>query len=121
MTFFKHPEWLGCFEITIADTNLGTEDGEDSRDQESDFFIMQHVDISLGPEDAIRAVNYVEGSDQHHSTAVTWLQTTGIADHVCGPRKYKIQSRVALPNENDEPILHSLTVVMRDVWDTAHC
>ncbi|KAK0261286.1 hypothetical protein LTR35_017876, partial [Friedmanniomyces endolithicus] len=107
--------------ITIADTNVGTEDFEDSRDQESDFFITQHVDISLGPEDAIRAVNYVEGSDQHHSTAVTWLQTTGIADHVCGPRKYKIQSRVALPNENDEPILHSLTVVMRDVLHTAHC
>ncbi|KAK0263154.1 hypothetical protein LTR35_017583 [Friedmanniomyces endolithicus] len=119
-TFFQHPKWLRYFQVTV-DTSSEPEETEQSRHQQSDFFATQRADIALGREDAVRAANYVEGFDQHHSTVVPWLQTTGIADHVCGLRKNQIQSAVTLPNEKDEPILHIIAVAMQDVLETAHC
>ncbi|KAK4897269.1 hypothetical protein LTR49_028008, partial [Elasticomyces elasticus] len=119
-TFFQHPKWLRYFEVTLADNSQETEHTEDGGDQRNEFFATQRADIVLGREDALEAANYVEGFDQHHSTVVPWLQTMGIADHVCGLRKDQIQSAVALPDENEEPTLYTITMAMQDVLETAH-
>ena len=48
-------------------------------------------------QDAIKAVNVVEGFDSHRSAAIPWLNTTGIVDHVRGLKKDEIRPQLPYP------------------------
>ncbi|KAK0927197.1 hypothetical protein LTR29_017687 [Friedmanniomyces endolithicus] len=121
-TFFRQQGWLRYFQVTITtptDEARERDDGE-SNDTRSTFFASQHEDISLPRQDAIAAANVVEGFDEHQSTVVPWLQTTGIADRVKGLRKDQVRSATAVPQADKQPVLRLVVDSMQNVLETAH-
>ncbi|KAK4552367.1 hypothetical protein LTR86_010381 [Recurvomyces mirabilis] len=116
-TFFRQPDWLHYFQVTLpeGETTQGP-----SRDEAGDFFASQHLDIHQTQEETLEAANIVEGFDRHRSTVVPWLQATGIAQHVQGLRKDQIHTAVSLPGEGEDPVLHIIVESMQGILKTAH-
>jgi superfamily II DNA helicase RecQ len=56
----------------------------------------------------VDAANHVRGFEDHLSTVVPWLQTTGIAEHIRGLKKDEIRAAIALPSTNEESVLKSI-------------
>ena len=102
--FFKVGSWQRYFEVSTNGKSTGCEDG----DQKYNFFRQQEESIRRSKEDAMDAANHVRGFEDHLSTVVPWLQTTGIAEHIRGLRKDEIRAAIALPSTNEESVLKSI-------------
>ena len=114
--FFKAVQWQRVFEVGI----------ESSRAEESEtdnphhgFFRRQESDLQQVQRDAAEQANRVQGFDDHRSTAVPWLRTTGIADHIKGLHKEEIQAAMALPRDG-EATLSVILASMDEIFHEAH-
>ena len=70
---------------------------------------------------AMAQAKVVAAFDTHRSEVIPWLQTTGIAEHICGLCKDEIASAIALPTSAEhEPALINLLAALDQVLREAH-
>ena len=92
--FFKVGSWQRYFEV-VATSSAEKSPATDVLRRS--FFRQQEEEVRQMEQDAIKAVNVVEGFDSHRSAAIPWLNTTGIVDHVRGLKKDEIRPQLPYP------------------------
>jgi len=84
------------------------------------FFRQQEECIRRSVQDANDAANHVGGFDDHSSSVVPWLRTTGISDHVRRLKKDEMRAAIALPSEKEEGRLQTIIEEMDGILSKAH-
>lgn len=114
--FFKVGSWQRYFEVSVDEGPGGREDG----DRNSNFFRQQEESIQLAKENAANAANHVKGFEDHLSTVVPWLQTTGIAAHICGLKKDEMRGAISLPSKEEDTVLWCILESTKRMLRDAH-
>ena len=116
--FFKVGSWQRYFEVA-AICSQRTEGQQD--DSKSQFFRQQEDDIQKVERDREEAANRVEGFEDHRSSVLPWLRTTGIVDHMHGLKKDEIRAAITLPyNDDDDSVLPKILEEMDGILQEAH-
>ena len=100
--FFKSGAWKRYFEVAAVRNHRVEGPRFDSK---SDFFRQQEDEIQNIEQDGKEAANRVEGFEDHRSSVLPWLRTTGIVDYVRGLKKDQIRTAIALPSNDDSGVL----------------
>jgi superfamily II DNA helicase RecQ len=84
------------------------------------FFRFQEHGILQARQDAVEHANKVNGFEDHASTVVPWLSTTGIVDHIKGLRKDQIRAAIALPSYDEQSVLQTIISETENMLREAH-
>lgn len=115
--FFKSGSWKRYFEVAIVQARVVEGDQSDPK---SCFFRQQEDEIRKIDKESNEAANRVAGFEDHRSSVLPWLRTTGIVDHVSGLKKDEIRAAISLPSTDEDGVLSAILQGMDDILQHAH-
>ena len=115
--FFKTGNWQRYFAVA-TDGSKSVEVA--TAELYCNFFREQEADALQAVRDVSDDANRVRGFEEHSSSVVPWLRTTGIIDHVRGLKKDEMRAALALPSAKEEIRLQTITEEMDGILQEAH-
>lgn len=121
--FFRVPCWKRCFQVgrhsPVVEQSRETQPCEGRSLQISSFFHQQEENLQQCKREAVALASRVQGFNDHRSTVIPWLRTTGIVEHIQGLDKEEIKASMALPQDGEGPLSVILTF-MQEILQEAH-
>ena len=115
--FFKSGSWKRHFEVAAVRNRVVESHQSDPK---SNFFRQQEDEMRKIEQGSKDAASRVAGFEDHRSSVLPWLRTTGIVDHVYRLKKDEIRAATSLPSTDETGVLPVILEGMDGLLQQAH-